>query len=63
VLDVQGLEPLRGLLDVADAHRDVKPVKNVRHGSARGGADESRQRRITIADNRYRLIFLPALIG
>jgi len=32
MLDVQGLEPLHSLLNVADSHRDVKPVKNVRDG-------------------------------
>ena len=63
MLGVQGLEPLHGLLDVSDAHREVEPVENVPHGSARRGADESRQCRITIADDRDRLIFLPALIG
>ena len=63
MLEVQGLEPLHGLLNVADLHRDMKPVKNVRDGSACRGADEGRQCRITIADHRYRSIFLPALIG
>jgi hypothetical protein len=63
ILDVQGLQPLHGLLNVADAHRDVKPVENVPHGPVRRGADQSRQCRITIADDRDGLIFLPALIG
>lgn len=63
MLDVQGHQPLHGVFNVADAHRDVEPVKNARHWPTRRGANESAQCRITIADDRYRLIFLPALIS
>jgi hypothetical protein len=44
---VESLQPLHRLLNVADAHRDVEPVKNVRHRPTRRGADESGQCRTT----------------
>src|SRR5262249_25733789 len=61
--DVESLQTLHGLFNVADAHRDVEPVENVPHGPTRRDANERAQCRITITDDRYRLIFLPALIG